>query len=63
MPYENRLLRPRILRRKIANEEQQCQAEQADAEIQFRSEQAKMIDLQDQLDNLDRVLASQSRTN
>ena len=46
-----------------ANEEQQCQVEQADAEIQFRAEQAKMIDFQGQLDNLDKVLASQSSRN
>jgi chromosome segregation ATPase len=45
----------------FASEEQQCQVEQADAETQFRAEQAKMNDLQDQLENLDKVLAEQSR--
>jgi hypothetical protein len=41
----------------FATEEQQCQAEKAEAEIHFRTEQAKMTDLQDQLDKLDRILA------
>jgi hypothetical protein len=41
----------------LAAEEQQCQAEKADAETQLRTEQAKMTDLQDQLDKLDRILA------
>lgn len=36
---------------------QQCQGEQADAESQFRLEQAKMSELENQLDQLDRVLA------
>lgn len=40
-----------------ADEEQQCQAERADAENQLRSEQAKMNDLEDQLDKLDKLLA------
>ena len=39
-------------------QEQQCQVEQADAETQFRAGQAKMNDLQDQLDNLDKALAA-----
>jgi chromosome segregation ATPase len=41
----------------FAGEEQQCQVERADAENQFRSEQAKMNDLEDQLDKLDKLLA------
>ena len=41
----------------LTTEEQQGQIERADAESQFRTEQAKMNDLQDQLDKLDRVLA------
>ena len=41
----------------LATEEQQCQIERADAENQLRAEQAKMNDLQGQLDKLDRVLA------
>jgi chromosome segregation ATPase len=41
----------------LATEEQQRQIERADAENQFRAEQVKMSDLQDQLDKLDRVLA------
>jgi predicted nucleic acid-binding Zn-ribbon protein len=41
--------------------EQQCEIEQADLETQFRTEQTKMNDLQDQLDKLDRLLASTSK--
>ncbi len=41
----------------FTNEEQQCQAREADAETQSRAEQAKLTDLQDQLDKLDKVLA------
>jgi hypothetical protein len=37
---------------------QQCQVEQIDAETQFRAEQAKSIALEDQLTQLDRVLAN-----
>jgi hypothetical protein len=40
-----------------AGKELQCQVEQADAETQFRAEQAKMNDLQDQLEKLDKLLA------
>jgi chromosome segregation ATPase len=38
-------------------EEQQCQVERADAENQFRTEQAKVNDLEEQLDKLDKALA------
>jgi len=38
---------------------QQCQVEQIDAETQFRAEQAKMTALEEQLTQLDRVLAHQ----
>ena len=40
-----------------ANEEQECRAGEIEAESQFRAEQAKLNDLQEQLDKLDRVLA------
>jgi chromosome segregation ATPase len=46
----------------LDNQDQQCRVEQADAEAQFRTEQAKMDDLQNQLDNLDKVLAAQGRS-
>jgi hypothetical protein len=42
---------------KIAGDEQQCQVREAEADRQARAEQAKMNDLQDQLDKLDKVLA------
>jgi chromosome segregation ATPase len=41
---------------RLANEEQQCQTLEVDAETQFRAEQAKMTELQDQLDKLDKAL-------
>jgi outer membrane protein OmpA-like peptidoglycan-associated protein len=40
------------------SQEQECQIEQTEAETQFRAEQAKMNDLQAQLDKLDRLLAA-----
>ena len=39
---------------------QRCQADQVDAENQLRTEQAKMSELQDRLDGLDRILESSS---
>lgn len=44
-----------------AGEEQQCQAEQVDAETQLRAEQSKMNDLQEQLDKLDNALAGDGK--
>jgi hypothetical protein len=43
-----------------AGEEQRCQVEQVEAEDSLRAEQAKMNELQDQLDRLDGVLAAQA---
>ncbi|HTB10619.1 MAG TPA: hypothetical protein VK752_03565 [Bryobacteraceae bacterium] len=40
-----------------ARQAQECLAEQADAEAQFRLEQGKMSELEGQLERLDRVLA------
>ena len=45
----------------LANQEQQCQVEQVDAEAQFRVEQARMNDLQDQLEKLDKALSGYGR--
>jgi len=42
-----------------ASQAQQCQGELAEAESQYRTEQAKMDSFQDQLDKLDQVLARQ----
>jgi hypothetical protein len=44
-----------------AGQAQQCQGEQADAEAQFRLEQAKMSELENQLEQLDRVLAGEGK--
>jgi chromosome segregation ATPase len=41
----------------FTNDEQQCHAREADADTQYRSERAKMSELEDQLDKLDKVLA------
>ncbi len=54
-------LRAGELRRILGNlsaDEQQCQLREAEADTQFRAEQAKMNELQDQLDKLDKVLAA-----
>jgi len=44
-----------------AAQAQQCQPEEMDAETQFQGEQAKMNELQNQLDQLDQVLAGHGR--
>jgi len=44
-----------------AAQAQQCQPEEVDADSQFQREQAKMNELQNQLDQLDQVLASHGR--
>jgi chromosome segregation ATPase len=44
-----------------ADRAQQCQGEQADAENQFRNEQAKMNDLEAQLERLDQALSDNRR--
>lgn len=45
----------------FASEASDCQRNQVDAEIQVRTEQAKMSELQDQLDRLDKILAGDGR--
>lgn len=45
----------------VALQEQQCQTTIVDAEVNLRAEQAKMNDLQDQFDKLDRALADGGR--
>jgi chromosome segregation ATPase len=46
---------------RMAADEQRLQSREIDAETQFRAEQGKLADLQDQLDRLDKVLDSLSR--
>jgi hypothetical protein len=41
----------------LGNDQQQCQAREIEATSQLRDEQAKMNELQDQLDKLDKTLA------
>jgi hypothetical protein len=45
----------------LAVQEQQCQSTLLDADSQFRAEQAKMNEVQDQFDKLDRALADITR--
>ena len=46
---------------RLAADEQRLQSRAIDAETQFRAEQNKLADLQDQLDRLDKLLDSLSR--
>ena len=46
---------------RMAADEQRLQSREIDAETQFRTEQNKLADLQDQLDRLDKLLDSLSR--
>ena len=45
----------------LAARERDCQVQLAEGETQLRSEDAKMNDLQDQLDKLDKILANNGR--
>jgi chromosome segregation ATPase len=45
----------------LGNDQQQCQAREIEAGGQLRDEQAKMNELQDQLDKLDKTLAGNAR--
>jgi peptidoglycan hydrolase CwlO-like protein len=47
----------KLLLEQLTGEMQHCQVEQTDAEAQFRAEEAKMNELQGQLDHLDQLLA------
>ena len=46
---------------RMAADEQRLQSREIDADTQFRAEQAKLADLQDQLDRLDKLLDSFTR--
>jgi hypothetical protein len=58
---EEMLARLRSSAEMFASEARDCQANQVDAEIQVRTEQSKMSELQDQLERLDKVLAGDGR--
>jgi hypothetical protein len=58
---EEILVRLRSSAEMFASEARDCQGNQVDAEIQVRAEQAKMSELQDQLERLDKVLAGDGR--
>lgn len=44
-----------------ATEDRECQGRVTEADLQLRAEQAKMTELQDQLDKLDKILASSGK--
>jgi chromosome segregation ATPase len=61
-PTEQKQLQDQIARFKsqidvFTNEEQQCRVRESEADANYRSERAKMGELEDQLDKLDKVLA------
>jgi hypothetical protein len=58
---EAQILQLKSMLEQAASREQECQVERIDAETQFRAEQAKMNDFQDQLERLDKTLAGYGR--
>jgi chromosome segregation ATPase len=58
---EENLSQVKINLERSAADEQRLQSRQIDAETQFRAEQGKLADLQDQLDRLDKLLDSLTR--
>jgi len=61
-PTEQKQLQDQIARFKsqiemFTNDEQQCRMRESEADSNYRSERAKMAELEDQLDKLDKVLA------
>ena len=57
-PFEDQIARFKTNLEMMGTEEQQCRAREAEADSQFRAERAKMTDLEDQLEKLDKVLAN-----
>jgi len=58
---EDMLVGTKMQLERLTADEQRLQARAIDAETQFRAEQNKLADLQDQLDRLDKLLDSLSR--
>jgi len=58
---EDMLVGTKMQIERLAADEQRLQSRAIDAETQFRAEQNKLADLQDQLDRLDKLLDSLSR--
>jgi valyl-tRNA synthetase len=58
---EDSLIQTKINIERSVADEQRLQSREIDAETQYRAEQAKLADLQDQLDRLDKLLDSLSR--
>ena len=58
---EDMLVGTKMQIERLAADEQRLQSRAIDAETQFRTEQNKLADLQDQLDRLDKLLDSLSR--
>jgi hypothetical protein len=62
-PTEQKQLQDQIARFKsqiemFTNEEQQCRMRESEADSAYRTERAKMSELEDQLDKLDKILAA-----
>ena len=58
---EDNLTQIRVAVERLAADEQRLQSREIDAETQYRAEQNKLADLQDQLDRLDKLLDSFTR--
>jgi chromosome segregation ATPase len=58
---EETLSQVKVNLERLAADEQRLQSREIDAETQFRAEQGKLADLQDQLDRLDKLLDSLTR--
>jgi len=58
---EGTLVQVKINIERMIDSEQRTQSREIDAETQYRAEQGKLADLQDQLDRLDKLLDSLSR--
>ena len=59
--WKTRVVGTKMQLERLAADEQRLQSRAIDAETQFRAEQNKLADLQDQLDRLDKLLDSLSR--
>jgi len=59
--FEDQLAGTKTQLERMTADEQRVQSREIDAETQFRAEQAKLADLQEQLDRLDKLLDSYTR--
>jgi chromosome segregation ATPase len=59
--FEDMIQQVKLQSERITSQEQRLQSDQIDADARYRTEQAKLTDLQDQLDRLDKVLDTLTR--